>query len=206
MTGLDPKTETALVYWALMAVGGYLLGSIPFGVVSAKLFKLGDLRQVGSGNIGATNVLRTGNKLAAVLTLVGDAGKGALAVAVGWAYGPQMAAVAGFAAIVGHVFPVWLKFRGGKGVATAAGVILAWSWPAGLLTAAAWLLGAFGTRISSVGALLGAGTAPLWIWLFGPFAVFPASLGVCALVVFKHQANIRRLLKGEELRFGAKKA
>ncbi len=191
-----------LTLHAIVALGAYVAGAIPFGVVAARLFGLGDLRRVGSGNIGATNVLRTGNKLAAMLTLIGDSGKGAAAVMIAGAFEPLLAVTAGVAALLGHVFSFWLKFNGGKGVATAAGVIAAWNPLAGLATALCWLAGAFGTRISAVGALLGGALAPLWVWLFG---TAPEAVGcaiVSTVVIARHHANIGRLMRGDEPRFG----
>jgi glycerol-3-phosphate acyltransferase PlsY len=147
----------------LVALSGYLVGSIPFGIVIARLFGLGDLRQIGSGNIGATNVLRTGNKLAAALTLLLDAGKGGLAVLVArLVIGQDDAAqLAGLASFVGHLFPVWLRFKGGKGVATFLGVLLALHWPVGLTACAIWLIAAVLSRMSSLGALAAAIVAPI---------------------------------------------
>ena len=190
----------------LMMIGAYLLGAVPFGIVFAKLFGLGDLRQIGSGNIGATNVLRTGNKLAAALTLIGDAGKGAAAVLIArWAVGPDAAQLAGLAAFLGHLYPVWLGFRGGKGVATFLGVLLALAFPAGLAACATWLAVAVLARISSLSALVAAGTAPVWLALFGRADAVALALALAALVWLRHAANIRRLLAGQEPRIGAGK-
>ena len=189
----------------IAAVAGYLLGSIPFGLVMAKLFGLGDIRQIGSGNIGATNVLRTGNKLAAFLTLVLDAGKGAIAVLIARAvFGEGAAGVAGLFAVLGHLFPLFLRFKGGKGVATFLGTLLALSFPAGLVACATWLIMAVIFRISSLSAIMAALLAPVFTFYF--YHMHGAALvAVLSLVVIaKHHANIGRLLKGEEPKIGKK--
>jgi glycerol-3-phosphate acyltransferase PlsY len=189
----------------IAAVAGYLLGSIPFGLVMAKLFGLGDIRQIGSGNIGATNVLRTGNKLAAFLTLVLDAGKGAIAVLIARAvFGEGAAGVAGLFAVLGHLFPLFLRFKGGKGVATFLGTLLALSFPAGLAACATWLIMAVIFRISSLSAIMAALLAPVFTFYF--YHMHGAALvAVLSLVVIaKHHANIGRLLKGEEPKIGKK--
>ncbi|WP_207476176.1 glycerol-3-phosphate 1-O-acyltransferase PlsY [Arenibaculum pallidiluteum] len=188
------------------AVLGYLLGSIPFGLVLSRLFGYGDIRNIGSGNIGATNVLRTGNKALAAATLVLDSGKGAFAALLAGLYGPEMAIVAGAGAMLGHTFPVWLGFKGGKGVATALGVLLAVSWPTGLAACALWLLTALVVRISSLSALVAIGLSPLVGWYFGGPAIAQLALFIAVLVFLRHHSNIRRLLRGEEPRIGAKKA
>ncbi len=184
---------------------GYLLGSVPFGLVITKLAGLGDIRAVGSGNIGATNVLRTGRKDLAAATLLLDGGKGAIAVIaaaqLGWR--PEIAAAA---AILGHCFPVWLGFKGGKGVATFLGTSLALWFPAGLLMCGVWLGSAFVTRYSSLSALLAAAAGPLILFAMGKAAYAVAALVMAALVVIRHRANIDRLLKGEEPKIGADKA
>ncbi len=185
---------------------GYLCGSIPFGLILTRWAGLGDIRNIGSGNIGATNVLRTGNKAIAALTLLLDGLKGALAViAVSAAYGPGAGIAAGLAAFVGHVFPVWLSFKGGKGVATCAGVLLAWYWPAGLAVLAAWLAMAIIFRISSLAALTASILAPLAVWAFGRHdLILPAAL-LAAAVWFTHRANILRLSRREEPRISLSK-
>jgi acyl phosphate:glycerol-3-phosphate acyltransferase len=202
--------DIALSLPALIAalVGGYLLGSIPFGVIATRLGGMGDLRQVGSGNIGATNVLRTGRKDLALITLVGDGGKGAIAVLVAWAaWGHDAGAIAGGAAFLGHLFPIWLKFKGGKGVATFLGVLLAAAWPVGLAACATWLAMAVLARISSLSALTAAALAPLFAFLLHqPRAVLILALFMALLVFIRHHANITRLLKGEEPRIGGGKA
>jgi glycerol-3-phosphate acyltransferase PlsY len=191
---------------ALAAVLGYLLGSIPFGVLIARALGLGDLRSIGSGNIGATNVLRTGNKAAAAATLVLDAAKGAVAVLAARALAGETAAtVAGFAAFLGHCFPVWLGFRGGKGVATFLGLTIALAWPAGLAACATWLATAAAFRFSSLAALVAAASVPAWLALFGrPDAVL-FGLALAGLVFARHHANVRRLLAGTEPRIGTER-
>ena len=183
---------------------GYLLGSIPFGLVFTRAAGLGDIRRVGSGNIGATNVLRAGGKALAAATLLADGGKGAAAVLLaGWAWGPAAAAWAGLAAVLGHLFPVWLRFRGGKGVATGLGVLLAAAPLAGAVACAVWLAMAKLGRRSSLAGLAAFVAAPVAAW-----AVYGAgrgwlALAVAALVFARHHANIRRLLAGTEPRIGA---
>jgi glycerol-3-phosphate acyltransferase PlsY len=192
--------------FAVTAALAYLLGSVPFGIVMARLFGLGDLREIGSGNIGATNVLRTGNKQAAALTLIGDAGKGALAVIVArLVFGEAEAGVAALAAMLGHLYPVFLGFRGGKGVATFLGTLLALSFPVGALACSTWLAAALAFRYSSLSALAAAGLAPLFAVRFYHWhgAVLIAVMAV--LIYLKHGDNIRRLLKGEEPKIGQSK-
>ncbi len=182
---------------------GLALGSIPFGLVLTRLAGLGDIRGIGSGNIGATNVLRTGNKPLALATLVLDAGKGALAVGLAWwLLGPAWAPLAGLAAVVSHMHPVWLGFKGGKGVATALGTFWAIAWPIGVAGCLAWLAGAAATRRSSVGSLcaMAAGAMAGFVLLAPPIAW--ALLGVALYVVWRHRANIERLLAGTEPRIG----
>jgi glycerol-3-phosphate acyltransferase PlsY len=191
--------------WLVTAVAAYILGSVPFGVVIAAMFGLGDIRQIGSGNIGATNVLRTGNKFAAFLTLVLDAGKGAIAVLVARAvFGEGAAGFAGLFAVLGHLFPIFLKFKGGKGVATFLGTLLALSFPAGLAACAAWLVTAALFRISSLSAIVAVALAPVFTYYFYHIhgALLVAVLSV--VVIAKHHANIRRLLKGDEPKIGRK--
>jgi glycerol-3-phosphate acyltransferase PlsY len=189
---------------ALALVFGYLLGSIPFGLLLTRAAGLGDVRKIGSGNIGATNVLRTGNKALAAATLLLDALKGTAAVLLAGIYGPQLAIAAGFAAFLGHLFPVWLGFRGGKGVATYLGVVVALVWQAAILFAAVWLAVAAITRYSSLAALFAALAVPLAAWWMG-LVDYAIVLAVMSLIVFvKHRANISRLLSGRESRIGAK--
>jgi len=180
------------------AVLAFLLGSIPFGLVLTRLAGYGDIRAIGSGNIGATNVLRTGNKMLALLTVVLDCAKGAVAVLVGAQFGPDMAVIAGAAVFLGHLFPPWLGFKGGKGVATAGGVLLAIAWPVGLITMAAWLVFAFALRYSSLASLVACATAVIAGWLLiDPQRAELITL-IAALVVLRHHGNISRLLRGEE--------
>ena len=191
--------------WIIVAVLAYLFGSIPFGLVMARIFGLGDLRQIGSGNIGATNVLRTGNKLAAFLTLVLDAGKGAIAVLVARAIaGEGAAGFAGLFAVLGHIFPLYLGFRGGKGVATYLGTLLALSFPAGLAACATWLVVAGIWRISSLAALLACLLAPVFPLYFYHMhgAVVVAILS--AVVIWRHSENIARIRAGNEPKIGRK--
>lgn len=194
---------------ALAAMLGYLAGSIPFAVLVSRAMRLPDPRTYGSGNIGATNVLRSGNRLAALLTMVGDIAKGWVAVLVAKALGLSEfdTVVVGFAAFVGHCFPVWLRFKGGKGVATAAGALIAIDWRLGLSVLAVWLVVAAATRYSSLAALVAAISAPVFAWNFLADRASVAVVGaMAALLVVRHHANIRKLLRGEESRIGAKKA
>lgn len=183
----------------------YLVGSIPFGLVLTRLAGLGDIRSIGSGNIGATNVLRTGNRALAAGTLILDGGKGALAVAIAWAYfGPDMALLAAMGSILGHCFPVWLRFKGGKGVATALGVWLALEPTVGVIACGIWLLVAAVFRYSSLAGLVSVAAAPVLAWqVMGP--QFAQAGAVIALLVWaRHHENIRRLYKGQESRIGRK--
>ena len=190
----------------LVALCAYLLGSVPFGVVITRAMGLGDLRQIGSGNIGATNVLRTGNKGAAAATLLLDGAKGAVAVLVARALtGAEDAAqLAGLAAFLGHLYPVWLGFRGGKGVATFLGTLLALAWPVGLAACATWLVGALLSRISSVGALLAAALTPLWLFAFDHGRMLLLVMLLTILVYVRHAANLARIKAGTEPRIGRK--
>ena len=192
--------------WGLLlaiAVAAYLLGSVSFGVLMARAFGLGDLRQIGSGNIGATNVLRTGNKPAAALTVLLDAAKGAVAVLVARALaGEDAAQAAGLAAFLGHLFPVWLGFRGGKGVATFLGTLIALYWPLGLAACATWAVVAAVTRYSSMAALMAAATAPLWAVLLGQAGSLVLSTVLAVLVWLRHRANLARLKAGTESKIG----
>jgi acyl phosphate:glycerol-3-phosphate acyltransferase len=190
----------------LAAIGGYLFGSVPFGLVLTRLAGLGDIRTIGSGNIGATNVLRTGRKDLALATLVLDAGKAGFACLVFTALVSTPAGlVAGGAAFLGHCFPVWLKFNGGKGVATFLGTLLAAAWPVGLLTCATWLGVALLMRFSSLAALVAAAAAPLLALAAGRADVALLALFLAVLIFWRHRTNITRLLDGSEPPIGAKK-
>jgi glycerol-3-phosphate acyltransferase PlsY len=188
---------------------GYLLGSIPFGYLLTRAAGIGDVRAIGSGNIGATNVLRTGHKGLAALTLLLDAAKGTAAVLIGYKIGALggiailASLIAGLGAFLGHVFPVWLEFKGGKGVATYIGVILGLSWPAGLVFCAFWLLVAVLTRYSSLSALVAALITPVVLFAMGDPPAALLSVLLSAILIFKHRANIRRLAAGEEPKIGA---
>ena len=179
---------------------GYLLGSIPFGLLLTRLAGYGDIRRIGSGNIGATNVLRTGSKTAAALTLLLDLAKGWAAVIIGQAWGGEAALVAAGCVIIGHMFPVWLRLRGGKGVATALGVLIALAWPVALIAALVWLATALLLRYSSLAALVASVIAAVLAPFFsdGPTAVLIA--GIALLIILRHHANIRRLIAGSESR------
>ena len=191
-----------LAFWA---IAGYLLGAIPFGIVTARVLGLGDLRQIGSGNIGATNVLRTGSKLGAALTLIGDAGKAGAAVLLARALAAEDAAqIAGFAAFLGHYYPIWLKFKGGKGVATFFGLLFALAWPIGVAAGATWLAAAAIFRFSSLAALLTAVMMPLWIILMGFNSLFVLSLCLTGVIYWRHRENIIRLIRGQESKIGQK--
>jgi glycerol-3-phosphate acyltransferase PlsY len=182
---------------------GYGLGSIPWGLVLTAAAGLGDIRRIGSGNIGATNVLRTGRKGLAAATLALDALKGAAAVWLAWSlWGRDAGLLAGAGAMLGHAFPVWLRFKGGKGVATALGVLLTAAWWLGLAAAAIWLAVAFVTRISSAGALAAAAAAPVVALLSGDGRLALMALALALFVAYRHAANIRRLLDGTEPRIG----
>ncbi|MYD99794.1 MAG: glycerol-3-phosphate 1-O-acyltransferase PlsY [Alphaproteobacteria bacterium] len=198
----DPLGDFSFT-WPLYAafLAAYLLGSIPFGVLLTRLAGAGDLRQVGSGNIGATNVLRTGRRGLAALTLLLDAAKGAAAVAIAdhW-FGPSMAVFAALGVVVGHIAPVWLRFRGGKGVATAFGVLFVFAWPVGVASALVWLGTAALFRYSSLAAILAVGSSPAWAWALVGVAEAEVAGLIAIAVIARHAGNIRRLLKGEESR------
>ena len=203
----------SLILWAVI---GYLLGSVPFGIVITRALGLGDLRRIGSGNIGATNVLRTGRKGLALATLLLDSGKGAVAALIGGYWGPDTAILAGLGAVLGHLFPVWLGFKGGKGVATTLGTLIAINVPVGLAACATWLLVAKLFRYSSLAALVAIAVAPLYA-LYLPLLWAPDSVEIgdrqlaefaailAVLVWIKHHENIRRLLSGTESKIGQKK-
>ncbi len=213
---MESLAGVAVLTLLIVIVGGYLLGSIPFGMIATRLGGAGDIRQIGSGNIGATNVLRTGRRDLAAITLLGDALKGALAVVLAGALTngtPAAMALAGGAAFIGHLFPVWLKFRGGKGVATFYGVLFAIAWPVGVLAGLTWLAMAALFRISSLAALTAAALAPLFVFatdgLGAPnhekYPVILLTLVMAVLIFIRHHENIGRLLKGQEPRIGGSK-
>ncbi|GGA54303.1 glycerol-3-phosphate acyltransferase [Nitratireductor aestuarii] len=196
--------EASLPFMAAALLCGYLIGSIPFGLILTRMAGLGDVRKIGSGNIGATNVLRTGNKKLAALTLLLDALKGTAAVLIAGRFGEQYGLIAGLGAFLGHIAPVWLGFRGGKGVATYLGILLAAAWQGALVFALAWLATAFITRFSSLSALVAAVCVPLALLALGlklPALLFAA---LSIMIFIKHRANISRLLAGTETRIGAK--
>ena len=196
MLDLAAVTPVAAI---LAVVLGYLSGSIPFGLLFTRWAGLGDVRSIGSGNIGATNVLRTGNKKIAALTLLADAVKGTIPILVMKAVGGETAGlIAGLAAFAGHLFPLWLGFKGGKGVATNIGILFGLYWPLGLIFLAIWIVMAFLFRISSLSALTASALSPLWAWLLDkPSFVLPLAL-IGILIWYMHRANIARLIKGEE--------
>jgi len=200
-----PIIENSAVVLTLWATIGYLLGSIPFGIVVARMMNLGNLRDIGSGNIGATNVLRTGNKKAAALTLIFDAAKGAVALLLARNFaGEDAAQLAAVMAMLGHCFPIWLKFKGGKGVATFLGIMLAYSFPVGAACCVAWLIGAFGWRISSMGALVSASASTFLLVLIGGGSALFMGIFLTLMVFFRHRENITRIRLGTEPKIGAK--
>ena len=203
---VDPINWTDALPFVLAAFfGGYLLGSIPFGLVLTRLAGLGDVRKIGSGNIGATNVLRTGNKPLALATLLLDGGKGGIAVLIASIFGgPDMAAFAGAGAFLGHCFPVWLKFQGGKGVATFFGILFAVYWPVGFMAAGTWLMIAALTRMSSVAALVTAIISPIYFWFAAEYQFAELAAFLAVLIIIRHRENIQRILAGTESKIGAK--
>jgi acyl phosphate:glycerol-3-phosphate acyltransferase len=192
-----------LLLFAALAFG-YVLGSVPFGWLLTRAAGMGDIRKIGSNNIGATNVLRTGRKDLAAATLLCDALKGTVAVLIAAMWGHEAAIAAGLGAFLGHLFPVWLGFRGGKGVATYIGLLIAFSWPAAIAFAAIWIITAWLTRFSSLSALVAAAATPLILWLLGPAATALLFLILTVLIFAKHHANIRRLIDGTETKIGSK--
>lgn len=200
-----PAMETGLMALMIWGLVGYLFGSIPFGIVITRVLGLGDLRQIGSGNIGTTNVLRTGSKSAAAATLILDGAKGAIAVLVArWLAAEDAAQFAGLMAFLGHCFPVWLKFKGGKGVATFLGLMLALAWPVGFACCLTWLVTALIGRISSLSALVAAASSTFWILILGYSATFILGIVVTLLVFWRHRENIARLKAGTEPKIGQK--
>ena len=199
---LIDSAPLVLLFWAVI---GYLLGSIPFGMVLTRLMGLGNLRDIGSGNIGATNVLRTGNKTAAALTLLLDGGKGALAVLLARAFaGADGAQIAALFAMLGHCYPVWLGFRGGKGVATFLGLMLALAWPVGLACCVVWLATAALSRISSLSALAAAASSTFLLIFLGYGEMLLLGIALTLLIFWRHRDNIRRIRAGTESRIGQK--
>ena len=191
--------------WLLALLLGYALGSVPFGLLLAMAAGKGDIREIGSGNIGATNVLRTGSKKLAAATLLLDGAKGFLAVWLAWRYLPDSAPLAALGAVLGHCFPLWLKFKGGKGVATTLGVCLGLWWPIGLAYAVVWLAMLAATRISSLSGMTAAVSAPIAAALLGRMELVPVLAAIAAIVVFLHRENIARLRAGAEPRVGSRK-
>jgi glycerol-3-phosphate acyltransferase PlsY len=196
------SSGSTLLLWAMIA---YIIGSIPFGLILARVMGLGNLRDIGSGNIGATNVLRTGSKKAAALTLLLDGGKGAVVVLLARAYADADAAqIAAFAVMIGHCFPVWLKFRGGKGVATFLGLLYALAWPIGIAACLSWLVTALVFRFSSLAALVAAASTMVWAVVLGEPQIFMLCAFLTALIFWRHAGNIRRLVDGTEGKIGKK--
>ncbi|MGE4323142.1 MAG: glycerol-3-phosphate 1-O-acyltransferase PlsY [Sphingobium sp.] len=187
---------------AIVLILGYLLGSIPFGLLLTRLTGAGDLRQIGSGNIGATNVLRTGRKGLAAATLLLDLLKGAAAVLIGAALVDGGGPMAGAMAFIGHCYPLWLRFAGGKGVATMMGVVTALYWPAGVVFALVWLAALFGTKWSSVGGMAAAVSAPVALWFMDRIDIVPVAMAMALILLWRHRGNIARLIKGKEPRIG----
>jgi len=192
----------AMIVWASL---GYILGSIPFGLILARFMGLGNLQKIGSGNIGATNVLRTGNKKAAFLTLVFDGGKGAIAVLIAQTFaGDAAGQIAGLAAMLGHCYPVWLSFKGGKGVATMLGILFALSVQVGLACCATWLVISVLVRISSLSALIATLSVAIWSVIFAQPSFIGLSIALSVLIFWRHRENIQRLLAGTEPQIGSK--
>ena len=202
-----PLFETSLGGLILWALIGYGLGSIPYGLIISRVMGLGDLREIGSGNIGATNVLRTGNKTAAALTVFLDGFKGAAAVLLARVIsGEDAAQIAALAAFLGHCYPVWLGFRGGKGVATFLGIMIALAWPVGLACCAAWAVAAGLSRMSSMGALVAAASSTFFMVLLGNGGAFLLGIVLTAWVFLRHKDNIKRIKAGTEPKIGQKKS
>jgi len=200
-----PLIESSFAVLSLWAVIGYLLGSIPFGMILARIMGLGNLRQIGSGNIGATNVLRTGNKKAAVLTLLLDGGKGAVAVLLARAFaGEDAAQIAALTSFLGHCYPIWIGFKGGKGVATFLGILLALAWPVGIAACATWLATAAIWRISSLAALWAGGLSTIWMVVLGHGQAMLLGVALTLLIFYRHKENIARLRAGNEPKIGQK--
>lgn len=203
---MNDLASTAIASLGAMMALGYLLGSIPFGIILTRMAGAGDLRTIGSGNIGATNVLRTGRKGLAAATLLFDLGKGALAIAIAEAISPGAGPYAALGAFFGHLYPIWLKFNGGKGVATLLGIAIALYWPLGLVFALVWLAVAFASRYSSLGGIMAAVAMPVAAWWFGKEQALWVFVVTLVFVVWKHRGNIQRLMAGTEPRIGKSKA
>ena len=200
-----PEFVTPPMMLTALAFVGYFLGSIPFGIVVAHFMGLGDLRQIGSGNIGATNVLRTGSKLGAALTLIADAGKAGAAVILARVLATEDAAqLAGLAALFGHCYPIWLKFRGGKGVSTLFGLLFALAWPIGLAAGTTWLIIAAIFRYSSLAALMTALLTPLFVIILTQYQMLTISIAITFLIFWRHRGNIRRIISLKENKIGQK--
>ncbi len=201
-----PPITTDPLLLLLTVILAYLLGSVPFGIVVTRAMGLGDLRQIGSGNIGATNVLRTGSKGAALATVLLDSAKGGVAVLIARALmGEDAAQLAGLAAFLGHLFPVWLGFKGGKGIATFLGILLALAWPVGLAACATWLVTALVTRTSSIAGLVAAASSGVWLFWFLEGRILILVFLLTVLVYLRHAENLKRIKDGTEPRIGAKK-
>ena len=201
-----PPITTDPLLLLLTVILAYLLGSVPFGIVVTRAMGLGDLRQIGSGNIGATNVLRTGSKGAALATVLLDSAKGGVAVLIARALmGEDAAQLAGLAAFLGHLFPVWLGFKGGKGVATFIGILLALAWPVGLAVCATWLVSALVTRTSSIAALVAAASSGMWLLFLLQGRLLVLVFLLTVLVYLRHAENLKRIKAGTEPRIGAKR-
>ena len=201
-----PPITTDPLLLLLTVILAYLLGSVPFGIVVTRAMGLGDLRQIGSGNIGATNVLRTGSKGAALATVLLDSAKGGVAVLVARAlFDEDAAQLAGLAAFLGHLYPVWLGFKGGKGVATFIGILLALAWPVGLAVCATWLVSALVTRTSSIAALVAAASSGMWLLFLLQGRLLVLVFLLTVLVYLRHAENLKRIKAGTEPRIGAKK-
>ncbi len=190
------------ISYAMILVCSYMIGCIPFGLILTRIAGHGDIRKIGSGNIGATNVLRTGNKTLALLTLLLDGGKGAVAVLLAAGTYPELMSLAGLAVMLGHLFPIWLRFKGGKGVATTVGVLLALAWPVGLMVMGIWIAAILITRYSSVAALIAIGLSPALCYIYGHDELIWLCLVILCFVTGKHENNIKRLLKGKEPKIG----
>jgi len=197
---LDPNINL-LAFLVIIGALSYLLGSIPFGLLITRMGGRGDIREIGSGNIGATNVLRTGSKLLALLTVLCDGGKGIVAILLATRLGDSAVMVAAIAVIIGHIFPIWLDFKGGKAVATAGGVYFALAWPIGIGAALTWLVVAFATRYSSLAALIATVIAPIFAYFWASNFVIPTVI-IAFLIIYRHKENIERLIARTETKIG----